>query len=141
MQVREVLTRDVERIPPGTSVREAAQKMKEMDVGALPVYEGDRLIGMVTDRDVVVRGVAEGRDPNTPVRDVMSEGVVYCFDDQDIREVAQIMKEHQVRRLIVLNRDKRLAGIVSLGDLAVEGDQRVASKALKGISQPAQVHH
>ena len=141
MQVREVLTRDVERIPPETSSREAATKMKEMDVGALPVYEGDRLIGMVTDRDIVVRGVAEGRDPKTAVRDVMSEGVVYCFDDQDIREVAQVMKEHQVRRLIVLNRDKRLVGIVSLGDLAVEGDQRVAGKALKGVSQPAQVHH
>ena len=141
MQVREVLTRDVERIPPDTTMRDAAQKMRQCDLGALPVYEGDRLIGMVTDRDIATRGVAEGKDPSCSVRDMMSQGVVYVFEDQDIREAAQIMKEHQVRRLIVLDRDKRLVGIVSLGDLAVEGDQRVASKALKGISQPAQAHH
>ena len=142
MQVREVLTRDVERIPPETTLQEAAKKMKSKDLGAIPVYEGDRLIGMVTDRDIATRAVAEGRDTSrSTVRDVMSQGVVYVFEDQDIREAAQIMKEHQVRRLIVLDRDKRLVGIVSLGDLAVEGDQRVASRALKGISQPAQAHH
>jgi CBS domain-containing protein len=141
MQVREVLTQNVERIPPETPVREAAQKMKAKDLGALPVYEGDRLIGMATDRDIVTRAVAEGRGADTPVREVMSQGVVYCFEDQDVKEAAKIMKEHQVRRLIVLNRDKRLVGIVSLGDLAVEGDQRSATQALKGISQPAQAHH
>ena len=141
MQVREVLTHNVERIPPDTSVREAAQKMKGKDFGVLPVFEGDRLIGMVTDRDIVTRAVAEGRGPDTPVRDVMSQGVVYAFEDQELKEAAKIMKEHQVRRLIVLNRDKRLVGIVSLGDLATEGDQRSATQALKGVSQPAQAHH
>jgi CBS domain-containing protein len=141
MQVREVLTHNVERIPPDTPVREAAQMMKTKDLGALPVYEGDRLIGMVTDRDIVTRAVAESRGPDTQVRDVMSQGVVYVFEDQDLKEAAKIMKEHQVRRLIVLNRDKRLVGIVSLGDLAVEGDQRSATQALKGVSQPAQAHH
>ena len=141
MQVREVLTQNVERIPPDTPVREAAQKMKANDLGALPIYEGDRLIGMATDRDIVTRAVAEGRGADTPVREVMTQGVVYCFEDQEVKEAAKIMKEHQVRRLIVLNRDKRLVGIVSLGDLAVEGDQRSATQALKGISQPAQAHH
>jgi CBS domain-containing protein len=139
MKVRDVCTPNVERILPTTTVREAAGKMKELNVGVMPVYEGDRLIGMVTDRDIAIRAIAEGKDPSQcAVRDVMSPGIVYCFDDQDIREAAKLMREKQVRRLIVLNHDKRLVGIVSLGDLAVEAPDKLAGAALKGISTPSE---
>jgi CBS domain-containing protein len=121
MQVREVMTPEVEVISPETTLAEAAQKMKSLDVGPLPVGERDRLVGMVTDRDITVRATAAGRDPNTTkVREVMTEQVFYCFEDESIEQAAEIMERAQIRRLMVLNRDKRLVGIVSLGDLAVE---------------------
>jgi len=112
--------------------------MKDLDVGPLPVCEGDRLVGMVTDRDITVRAVAEGCDSRTTtVRDVMTSDVVYCFENQDVEEAARLMKEHQVRRLIVLSRDKRLVGIVSLGDLAVEtGDEHLTGRTLEEVSLP-----
>jgi CBS domain-containing protein len=113
--------------------------MKDLDMGPLPVCgDNDRLVGMVTDRDITVRAVAEARDPRTTtVQDVMTPDVVYCFEDQDVREAAKLMQEHQVRRLVVLTRDKRLAGIVSLGDLAVEtGDERLAGKTVEQVSLP-----
>jgi CBS domain-containing protein len=136
MRVSEVMTPNVERVPPGTSLREAAMDMQEHDIGALPVYEGDRLVGMVTDRDIAIRAVAAGHNVDEmTVRDAMSPGVAYCFDDQDIRDVGKQMRERKVRRLIVLNRDKRLVGIVSLGDLAAQGDEKVAGKALEGVAQ------
>jgi CBS domain-containing protein len=138
MQVKDVMTRGAECIPPDASLQEAARKMKSLDVGPLPVCDRDRLAGMLTDRDIVVRAVAEGRDPRTTrVRDAMTEGVTYCFEDDDVNEAARLMKEKQIRRLIVLNRDKRLAGIVSLGDLAVEtSDEHLTGKTLEHISQP-----
>ena len=108
-------------------------------MGPLPVCgDNDRLVGMITDRDITVRAVAEACDPRTTtVQDVMTPDVVYCFDDQDVQEAARLMKEHQVRRLVVLNRDKRLVGIVSLGDLAVEtGDERLAGKTVEQVSLP-----
>ncbi|HSD10838.1 MAG TPA: CBS domain-containing protein [Candidatus Binatia bacterium] len=136
MQVREVMTANVERVPPETSLSEAATKMKQCDVGAIPVYDGDRLIGMLTDRDIAIRAVAEAKDSAaTPVCDVMSRGIAYCFDDQDIREAGALMRQEKLRRLIVLNRDKRLVGIVSLGDLAAQGDDKVAGKTLKGVAR------
>jgi CBS domain-containing protein len=106
--------------------------------GPLPVCDNDRLAGLITDRDIAVRAVAEGCDPRTTtVKDVMTPDVVYCFEDQDVQEAAQLMREHQVRRLVVLNRDKRLVGIVSLGDLAVEtGDEKLAAKTLEHVSLP-----
>src|SRR5437762_11404171 len=120
MVLREVMPPRVDVMHPDATLREAAAKMKSLDVGPIPVCDGERLQGMLTDRDITVRATAEGRDPNsTRVRDVMSPDVVYCFEDQDVQDAARVMEEHQIRRLVVLNRDKRLVGIMSLGDLAV----------------------
>ncbi|MCI0461907.1 MAG: CBS domain-containing protein [Gemmataceae bacterium] len=142
MIVRDVMTQSVECIAPSTTIREAAQKMGTLDVGPLPVCDNDRLVGMLTDRDIAVRAVAQGADPNhTAVRDVMSRDIFWCFEDEDVRKAAQQMKERQVRRLLVLNRDKRLVGIVSLGDLAVEtGDEEMAGQTLEAVSQPSHAH-
>src|SRR5688500_16349652 len=124
MRVSEAMTRDVRLCTPGQTIREAAKAMAEIDAGALPVGENNRLIGMVTDRDIAVRAVAEERSPgNTTVREVMSEGICYCFGDDDAEAAAQIMAKHQVRRLPVLNRDKRLVGVVALADLGRSEDE------------------
>jgi CBS domain-containing protein len=137
MQVRELMTPSAEVISPSNTLQEAAERMKELDVGTLPVCEERRLVGMITDRDITVRGVAEGEDPWTDrVRDVMTREVIYCFDDQDIAEAARLMKNKQVRRLPVLNREMRLVGILSLGDVAVHTDEEVAGNTLEGVSQP-----
>jgi CBS domain-containing protein len=139
MNVREVMTEGAECVRPSTSLYEAAQKMREFDIGPLPVCGSkDRLVGIVTDRDITVRGVAEGRDPRTTtVQDVMTRDVVYCFEDQDVHEAARLMQDRQVRRLVVLNRDKRLTGILSLGDLAVEtGDTTLAGETVERVSLP-----
>ena len=136
MQVRELMTPDVEVIRPNDTLHTAASMMAELDVGILPVGENDRLVGMITDRDITVRAIAEGRNPDkTAVRDVMSEAVRYCFEDEESEEVARKMGAWQVRRLPVLNRDKRLVGIVSLGDLVIGGSDEPAKDALKEISQ------
>ena len=139
MQVCEVMTPHVECIAPGASLLEAARKMKKLDVGPLPVCgDNDRLVGMLTDRDIVVRAIADDRDlEETKVQDIMTPHVEYCFDDQDVAHAARLMRDKQIRRLVVLNHDRRLVGILSLGDLAVEaGDDRLAGDALEGISQP-----
>ncbi len=135
MQVRECMTTDIKLINPDTTIREAAGLMKEQDTGFLPVGENDRLVGTLTDRDIANRAVSEGKEPNTAkVRDAMSQHIVYCFDDADTSEAAQLMAEKQIRRLAVLNHDKRLVGVVSLGDLAdqAHGD---AEQALEGVSR------
>ena len=138
MRVSEVMTRGVECARPTDSVAHAAGRMKAMDVGVLPVCgDNDRLVGMLTDRDITVRATAGASDPSgTCVRDVMTPAVTYCFEDDDVARAAATMKDKQIRRLVVLNRDKRLTGIVSLGDLAVEGDRRQAAEALRGVSEP-----
>lgn len=136
MQVQKVLTPQVERIPPDTPIREAAQRMKEKDVGAIPIFDGDRLIGMVTDRDIAIRCIGDGRTPDAPVRDIMTEGIEYCFEDEDTEAVARHMRDKQIRRLVVVNHDKRLVGIVSLGDLAQAGADRAAKEALEGVTAP-----
>jgi CBS domain-containing protein len=137
MKIIEIMTREPELISPDASIKDAAKRMKNEDIGALPVGENDRLIGMVTDRDIAMRGVAEGRAPETtPVRDVMSEKILYCFEDDDIEDAAQCMAEHQVRRLPILNRDKRLTGIVSLADIAQTGEE-CEKTALEGVSEPS----
>jgi CBS domain-containing protein len=119
MQLREIMTRDVEVIRPETSVSEAAQKMRSLDLGALPVCEGQRLVGMVTDRFITIRATAYGHDPNTaPVRNYMSSDLICCFEDQDIKEAEQLMRQRCVRRLPVLTREKQIAGMVALDDLA-----------------------
>jgi len=138
MQVNAVMTRDVDLVGPNTRLKDAALRMRDDNCGALPVGENDRLIGMVTDRDIAVRGVAEGRPASAKVRDVMSEKVFYCFDDNDVAEAARLMSEHQVRRLPVLNRDKRMVGIVALADLTrTDGD--AATHAVRGISKATDV--
>ncbi len=138
MKVSEVMTRDVQLIEPTQSIQEAARMMAELDAGILPVREGDRLVGMITDRDITVRAVAQGRGPDTPVRDIMTDDVKYCYEDDDTEDVARNMAGIQVRRLPVLNRENRLVGIVSLGDLAVKTDQAATTAdALEKISEPA----
>ncbi|HEY8540578.1 MAG TPA: CBS domain-containing protein [Steroidobacteraceae bacterium] len=141
MKVSDCMTRDVRLTAPTQTLREAAKLMAEMDIGALPVGDNDRLIGMVTDRDIAVRGVARGLGPDTPVRDVMTEDVKYCFADQTIEEVSRNMGDIQVRRLPVVDRQKRLVGIISLSDIA-NGDGAIeeAGEALRDISQPGGEH-
>lgn len=139
MQIRDVMTHDVEIVNPDMPVVECAKKMRDLDIGFLPVGENDRLVGMITDRDIAVRAVAEGKDPQScHVRDAMTKDVLYCFEDQDTAEAAEMMSEHQIHRLPVLNRDKRLVGVLSVGDLA-RIEHGTTSKAMEGISQPT--HH
>jgi CBS domain-containing protein len=140
MQLKELMTRGVEVIHPDATLQEAAQQMRGLDVGPLPVCDGEHLVGMLTDRDITVRATAEGRDPKTTkVRDVMTCEVIYAFEDQGITEAARLMEEHQIRRLLVLNRDKRLVGIVSLADLAVHTDnERLAGEVVERVSEPAE---
>jgi len=143
MKVSEVMTRNVECIRPGDSILQAARKMRKIDVGPLPVCgDDDKLVGMVTDRDIVVRAVADARDMDeTKVQDVMTPDIHFCLESHDVRRAAQVMHDKQVRRLVVLSDDRRLVGIVSLGDLAVEaGDDRMTGDALEGISQPVGAH-
>ncbi len=140
MRASECMTREVRVADPGQTIREIAQLMGEIDVGAIPVGENDRLVGMITDRDIAVRAVAEGKGPDTPVRDVMStEQVLYCYEDEDIEDVADNMAEMKVRRLPVLNRDKRLVGIISLGDVA-QMERGAAGEAIQGVSEPGGPH-
>ena len=141
MRVREAMTREVKICTPGQSIREVARTMSEIDAGALPVGENDRLIGMITDRDIAVRAVAQGKGPDTPVREIMSEHVEYCFDDEDLDRVAQGMADVRVRRLPVVNREKRLVGILSVGDVARRGNQReIVAETIAGVSAPGGPH-
>ena len=136
MQVQEIMTPRAKVIDPNTNIAEAARAMRSDNIGALPVGENDRLVGMVTDRDIAMRAVAEERPSgNTAVRQVMSERVYYCFEDDDVEQAAKVMAEHQVHRLPVLNRDKRLVGILALADLA-RSDTDAMKTALAGISEP-----
>jgi CBS domain-containing protein len=140
MRVSEAMTRDVRVANPGQSIREVAGIMAEIDAGSLPVGENDRLVGMITDRDIAIRAVAQGKGPDTPVRDVMStEQVLYCYEDEDLGHVAENMSDERVRRLPVMNREKRLVGIVSLGDVA-KGEKKSAGKAVAGVSKPGGPH-
>ena len=137
-KLKDVMSPDVKVISPDATIREAARTMLEGDFGMMPVGENDRMIGAISDRDIAIRGVAEGKDSNTKVRDVMSEGITWAYDDDSVEEAARIMSEHQIRRLPVVNRDKRLVGIVALGDFAVESaDIEPAAEALSEISKPA----
>jgi CBS domain-containing protein len=141
MKVSEVMTRQVELAKPDETIQQAAGVMAQIDSGALPVTDGDRLIGMLTDRDIAIRAVAKGKGPDAKVRDVMTPEVKYCFEDEDLGHVAKNMGEIQVRRLPVMSRDKRLVGIVSLGDIAFEAGKGPSGKALEGVSQPGGQHN
>ena len=140
MLVREAMSRDVKTVTPEQPIQEAARVMLDIDIGALPVEENDRLIGMITDRDIAVRGVAAGKAPTACVRDVMTREVRYCFDDEETAHVARNMGEQQIRRLPVVDRDKRLVGILALADLATSAKTGYATAALSGISQARGAH-
>ena len=140
MQLKFVMTKEVEVVHPDSSVQEAAAKMKDLDVGPMPVCDGERLVGMVTDRDITVRAVAEGRDPKTTrVREVMTPDVVYAYEDEDVNQAARLMAEKQIRRLVVLDREQKLAGIVALADLAVDTADTVRTgEVVESVSRPAE---
>jgi CBS domain-containing protein len=136
--LKDVMTRNVEVISPEATIAEAAQRMRQGDFGLLPVGENDRMIGTITDRDIAVRAVAEGKGCDTKVREVMSDGVCWAFEDESVEHAGKIMSDRQIRRLPIVDRDKRLTGIVSLGDLAAgRKDIECAAEALAEISEPA----
>ena len=139
MKITEILTPNPQCISPDTTLTTAAQRMKSLDVGMLPICENDRLVGTVTDRDITVRAIAKGANPNTTtVRQMMTEDIAYCFDDDDVEDAAELMEQRQIRRLPVLSRNKQLVGIVSLGDLAVRTQrERLAGAVLGRVSEPA----
>jgi CBS domain-containing protein len=141
MKVQGCMSRDVKIAAPAQSIRDAAGMMGEIDCGFLPVGENDRLVGMITDRDIAIRAIAQGKGPDTQVREVMSKEVLYCYEDQDLAHVTKNMAEQQVRRLPVLNRDKRLVGIISLGDIALaDGNAKRSGDALHAISEHSGHH-
>jgi CBS domain-containing protein len=138
MQLKEFINYRVEVVQPDDTLQQAAEKMKELDVGSMPVCEGRSLVGMVTDRDITIRATAKGQDPTkTAVREVMTPDVLYCFEDQDVEEAARIMRDNQIRRLFVLNADEDLVAVTSLGELAtVTGNRELAGRTLERVSQP-----
>jgi CBS domain-containing protein len=138
--VSEVMTTNVKIAAPDQTLQQVAGMMADLDAGVIPVHEKDRLIGMVTDRDIAVRAVAQGLPPDTQVRQIMTKEIKYCFDDDNVDEVARNMADIKVRRLPVINRDKRLVGIFSLGDMAVADGPDNAGVALCGISEPGGEH-
>ncbi|MFL6722484.1 MAG: CBS domain-containing protein [Sphingomonas sp.] len=140
MKVSEVMTRDVQTVSPDQPVQEAASFMLRADAGSIPVTDGGRLIGMITDRDIAVRGIAKGYGPETPVRELMTDDIIIAREDDDVEEIASRMSEAQVRRLPVIDSQERLCGIVSLGDLSREADVDTAGEALEGVSQPGGDH-
>jgi CBS domain-containing protein len=139
MKLKDILTKDPQVIGPEALICEAGKLMKQHDIGMLPVCDGERLVGAITDRDLAVRAIAEGRDPlKTKVRDVMTPGIFWCFEDQSLEEAAELMEEKQIRRIAVVNGNKRLVGIASLGDFAVRSkDDRLTEELLECVSQPA----
>jgi CBS domain-containing protein len=140
MQIKEIMSRDVEVIRPDSALQEAASKMKSLDVGSLPVSENQQLVGIITDRDITVRAVASGRDPSsTKVREAMTPELIFCYEDQPVEEAAKMMERHQIRRLPIVDRSNNLVGIVSLGDLAIEtGNERMSGEVLEEVSEPSE---
>jgi CBS domain-containing protein len=136
MTISDIMTRDVQVVRAETTIREAAETMASSDVGALPVCDGDKLLGMVTDRDIVVRGLAKGLSGTDTVSRVMTEGVEYCFEDDELTEVEDKMATNQIRRIAVVNSDKKLVGILSLGDVSREARPAEAGDVLEEVSQP-----
>ena len=138
MKLHEVMTRDVEIIHPEDTLQTAAKKMRDRNIGFLPVCEGDRLIGVLSDRDLIVRALADGADSSAIVgRDLVTSPAIYCFEDQSLDEAAKLMHDNQIRRLVILNRDdKRMVGVISLGDLAINVDDKLSGDVLQSISEP-----
>lgn len=142
MKLKEIMTSDVEVIHPNDTLQTAAQKMRDRDIGFLPVCDGERLIGVLSDRDIIVRALADGMDSKTMVgRDLITSPAIYCFHDQSVDEAAKLMHDNQIRRLVVLNPDdKRMVGVVSLGDLAVNVNDRLSGEVLQSISEPESIN-
>jgi CBS domain-containing protein len=138
MKIKEIMTRQVEVIHPTDTLQTAAQKMKLYDIGFLPVYDGNELIGVVSDRDIILRALAEGLDPKVTVgREIVTSPVIYCYDDQSVDDAAHLMNDNQIRRLVVLSRDnKQMVGVISLGDLALNVNDKVSGDVLQSISEP-----
>ena len=136
MKISDIMSRDVQVARPEDTLRDAAETMARIDVGSLPICDGRRLLGIVTDRDIVVRGLAKGLGPDSGVTQVMTEGVEYCFEDDDLVEVSDKMAASQIRRIPVVDREKNLVGIVSLGDVAREARPAEAGDVLEEVSQP-----
>ena len=138
MKLSEIMTREVEVIQPDDSLRSAAKKMRDRNIGFLPVCDGDALMGVLSDRDITIRALADGMDVNVMLgRDLMTTPAIYCFEDQDVSEAAKIMEENQIRRLVVLSRDdKSLVGVISLGDLARNETSELSGKVLQRVSAP-----
>ena len=140
MKVSDLMTRQAQTVRADATVQEAARMMADIDAGVLPVEENDRLVGMITDRDIAIRAVAQGKGGDAKVRDAMTSEVKYCFEDDDIDNVVQNMADLKVQRLPVMSRDKRLVGIISLGDIALKGDSRHTDGAMSGIKEPGGPH-
>ena len=140
MKVSEVMTRDVQTVRPDQTAKEAASFMLSADAGSIPVADGNRLVGMITDRDIAVRGVAKGNGPDTPVRELMTSDCICAREGDNVEDIANKMSEAQVRRLPVIDSNERLCGIVSLGDLSRGADTGTAGQALEGVSQPGGQH-
>jgi CBS domain-containing protein len=140
MKVSEAMTRDVRIASPDETICDAARAMAALDAGVLPVADKDRVIGILTDRDIAVRAVATRKGPDTPIGDVMTKDVKYCYEDEDLEHVASNMGDIRVRRLLVVNRDKRLVGIVSIGDIAAVKPRAAAAEAIAGVSRPGGPH-
>ena len=140
MLLREMMTANIEEIAADATLMQAAEKMKRLNIGAIPVRENDRLVGMITDRDIAVRAVAEGRDPKeVPVSEAMSRDICFCYEDETVESAAKVMEEKQIRRLAVFDRSERAIGMVSLGDLAVRNhDNQLSGQVLERVSKPSQ---
>ena len=137
MKLREIMSDHVEVIHPDDSLQTAAEKMRDRDIGFLPVCDGDRLIGVLTDRDLITRGLADGLESKALLgRDLVTSPAIYCFDDQSIEEAAKLMHDNQIRRLVVLSRDKQMVGVVSLGDLAMTASDKLTGNVLQSVSEP-----
>lgn len=142
MQLRDVMSHEIHDIPPEAPIKQAAEQMRSFDIGALPVCERGRVVGMITDRDIAVRAVAEGRDPSqSKVGDAMSRELIYCYEDDTVESAAKLMEEKQIRRLPIMDRNHQLCGIVSLGDLATRNrDERLSGEVLERVSEPKMPH-
>ena len=137
MKLREIMSDHVEIINPADTLKTAAEKMRDRDIGFLPVCDGDRLIGVLTDRDLITRALADGLEADAVLgRDLVTSPAIYCFDDQSIDEAAKLMHDNQIRRLVVLSRDKQMVGVISLGDLAMSAGDKLTGDVLQSVSEP-----
>ena len=137
MKLREIMSDDVEVIHPDDTLQTAAEKMRDRDIGFLPVCDGERLIGVLTDRDLITRALADGLESKAMLgRDLVTSPAIYCFDDQSVDEAAKLMHDNQIRRLVVLSRDKQMVGVISLGDLAMTADDKLSGDVLQSVSEP-----